>query len=110
MTIDLAAVVQTWVPGELIARIRGQIDKPTLDKAAKGDRSVLPAVEKFLENPAAVALWGDAGRELLAAWVSRFAGSDLLAQEALYRFASDLRAGWSARTRTCWCGWWPNGW
>jgi hypothetical protein len=35
---------------------------------------------------------GDAGRELLAACVTRFAGADLLAKVVLFRFVSELRA------------------
>lgn len=92
MAADLANVLQTWVPGEMIARAKGEIDRQTLEKAAKGDAATRPAVEKYLDNPAAVAPWGDAGRELLGAWVARLAGKDLVCQEALYRFASDLRA------------------
>jgi hypothetical protein len=92
MATDLAGVLRTWVPGELVARMRGGFDRPMLDKAAKGDASTRPAVEKFLDDPAAVALWGDAGRLALGAWVNRLAGKDVVCQEALYRFASDLRA------------------
>jgi hypothetical protein len=92
MAADLATVLQTWVPGELIARAAGGLDRPTMEGATKGDASTKAAVEKYLDNPAAVALWGDAGRELLGAWVARLAGRNLIAEEAVFRFASDLRA------------------
>ena len=90
----LATVDQTrgtWVPAELSA-LAGTLDPATAEKAGKGDASVLAAVDAFLDNPAAVALWGDVGRRLLQRWVKRYAGECLTTQRAVWRFASDLRA------------------
>jgi hypothetical protein len=92
MATDLTTVLKTWVPGELIARVVGKLDRQTLDKAMKGDNSTRGAVEKYLDDPAAVALWGDAGRDVLGGWIARLAGKDIIAEQALFRFASDLRA------------------
>ena len=89
---DLATMIDSWVPADLQARA-GEIDPAVSKAAAAGDTSSMPAVRRYLDNRAAVALWGDAGRSLLRAWVKRFAGTDLLTQAARLRCASDLRAG-----------------
>ena len=52
---------------------------------------MLPEVNQFLDNPAAVALFGDVGRLILHKWITRLAAEDILWQQAMLRFASDLR-------------------
>jgi hypothetical protein len=86
-----ADVLGSWDPVALAARA-GALPKDVVDKAAKGDRAVVPAVDEFLAHPAATVLWGDLGRRLLIRWVRRYAGTDVLTERAVYRFASDLRA------------------
>ncbi|MDB5308092.1 MAG: hypothetical protein JWO38_2294 [Gemmataceae bacterium] len=92
MTANIATLIDTWVTGDLQAKA-GKLDPAVQAKAAKGDQSVLPAVKEYLDNPAAQALWGDTGRQLLGSWIKRFAGTDLVTEQALFRTASDLRAG-----------------
>lgn len=77
--------------GPELARDAGDLDKATADKAAKGDTSVVRAVDEFLRKPAAVALWGDIGRRLLQRWVRQYAGSCLTTERAMLAFAADLR-------------------
>lgn len=57
MTTDVAPATETptWVPTE-IQRRAGTLDPDTSARAGSGDRSALPAVEKYPDNPAAVAL------------------------------------------------------
>ncbi|MDB5309814.1 MAG: hypothetical protein JWO38_4016 [Gemmataceae bacterium] len=92
MAANIATLIDTWVTGDLQAKA-GKLDPEVQAKAAKGDRSVLPAVKEYLDNPAAQALWGDTGRQLLGSWIKRFVGTDLVTEQALFRTASDLRAG-----------------
>ena len=99
VTTDLAILTQTWVT-EQLAPHAGRLDPDTIAKAAKGDRSVLPAVEQYLGNPAATALWGDTGRHLLRKWVKLYAGTDVLTEQAVIRFASDLRSRLAGPTPT----------
>lgn len=81
----------TWVSSELI-EAAGQIDPQTEEKASKKDKEALKAVDKFLDNPAAKAFWGDMGRYVLNTWVKHFAGTNEVMRRGLIRFASDLRA------------------
>ena len=81
----------TWVPAEVSA-MAGSMDPADEARAFKGDRSALPAVDAYLDNPAAVALWGDVGRHVLLRCVRRYAGDNLLIERAMFRAASDLRA------------------
>jgi hypothetical protein len=74
-----------------LARAAGALDDAAQEKAAKGDTSAIPAVDEFLRNPAAVALWGDVGRRVLQKWVRRYAGPCLTTQRAMLAFAADLR-------------------
>ncbi|MDB5306886.1 MAG: hypothetical protein JWO38_1088 [Gemmataceae bacterium] len=92
MTANIATLIDTWVTSDLKAKA-GNLDPAVQAKAAKGDKSVLPAVKEYLDNPAAQALWGDTGRQLLGSWIRRFAGTDLVTEQALFLTASDLRAG-----------------
>jgi hypothetical protein len=92
MATDLATVIGTWTPGELDKRA-GALAADVYEKSAKGDHSVLPAVRQYLDNPAAVALWGDVGRSICARWVKLHARNDLLVEEAMLRRAQALREG-----------------
>lgn len=79
----------TWVGSDL-RTAAGELPPEVEAKAAKGDKSVLPAIDEFLRNPAAVQLWGDVGRQVLVKLAHKY--SDGLAhQQAFVRFASDLR-------------------
>ena len=82
----------TWVPSEIGAMVVGRLGPEVEQKAAAGDRSVLPEIDRFLDNPAAAALFGDVGRHVLLKWVTLVASDDLLWSQATLRFASDLRA------------------
>ena len=81
----------TWVPSEIGAMATDSLSPEVKAKAKKGDRSVLPEINQFLDNPAALALFGDVGRHVLLKWVMLVAGDDLIWSQALLRFASDLR-------------------
>ena len=85
------AARETWVPSELGVLVTERLGEGVEKKAEKGDRSVLPEINQFLDNPAATALFGDAGRLVLQKLVTLVAGDDLLWSQALVRFASDLR-------------------
>ena len=68
----------TWVTEELFNGI-GKVSADVLDKAAKGDRTALPAVNAFLRNnPAAIALWGDIGRQTLLKVIQIYSSKDLM--------------------------------
>ena len=86
-----AATVATWVPSELGAMAGPRPSLEVKAKAVKGDRSVLPEVDQFLDNPAAKALFGDMGRLVLFKYVTMLAGEDLMFSQAMLRFASDMR-------------------
>jgi hypothetical protein len=93
-TMGIPATTEQGRPRWLVLDLRtsaGPLDPATAEKSAKGDRSALPAVDEYLSNPAAAALWGDMGRRLLESWVKKFAGKDLLSERALLGFAADLR-------------------
>lgn len=90
MTTDLATVIGTWTP-DVLERQAGPLAQDVANKAAKGDRSTLPAVRQYLDNPAAVALWGDPGRTVLERWVKLYARTDLVTEEAMFRHAQALR-------------------
>ncbi len=92
MATDLATVMGTWVPGEL-AKQAGTLPDGVAQKAAKGDRTVLPAVHQYLDNPAAVALWGDPGSIVLQRWVELYGRGDLLVEQAMIRRIQVLREG-----------------
>jgi hypothetical protein len=94
-----APVGDTW-DLTAIARAAGALDKETEAKAAKGDKTTLAAVERYLDNPAAVALYGDIGRHALHRWVRRYAGDNLVYQEALLRQARELRERLAGPTPT----------
>ena len=81
----------TWLPSDLGAMVTGRLSPDVEQKAAAGDRSVLPEIDRFLDNPAATALFGDVGRHVLLKWVTLVAGDDLIWSQATLRFASDLR-------------------
>ncbi len=83
--------LQTWVPSELGTMVLDRISPEVKEKAKAGDRSVLPEVNRFLDNPAAKALFGDIGRIVLHKLVDLQANGDVLWEQALLRFASDLR-------------------
>src|SRR5262249_26227675 len=87
----VAATTQPRWHGPELAKAAGALDAATAEKARKGDRSVVAAVDTFLDRPAAVALWGDMGRRVLHRWVTRYAGSCLTTERALLQFAADLR-------------------
>jgi hypothetical protein len=89
-TMTTTTTQPRWYGPEL-AEASGTLDPATAAKAEKGDRSVTAAVDEFLSRPAAAALWGDLGRRVLQRWVAKFAGSNLLTERALLRFAADLR-------------------
>lgn len=80
----------TWV-GTDLRTAAGELPPDLEAKAAKGDKSVLPAIDEFLQNPAAVQLWGDVGRQVLVKLAHKYADG-LAHQQAFVRFASDLRA------------------
>ncbi|MBX9624392.1 MAG: hypothetical protein K2X82_11340 [Gemmataceae bacterium] len=83
----------TWFPPDLWA-MAGELDPAVREKGAKGDKAVAPAVAAFVDgNPAAAALWGDVGRRVLQRWVDSYAGDCLTTRRAVWRVASDLRAG-----------------
>jgi hypothetical protein len=81
----------SWVPSGLLAQA-GPLAADTLEKAKKKDKTALKAVDSFLDNPAARAMWGDIGRHVLEKWVQLYAGKNLLMEQAMIRFASDLRS------------------
>ena len=89
--VPINTVLDTWVPSE-VATVAGSMSKDVEDKAATGDRSAVPAIDEYLANPAAVALWGDTGRLVLMKWVRLYAGKNLTYQRAVVRFASELRS------------------
>lgn len=92
MTNTAIEVRETWVGSELSAAA-GSLDPSVANKAAKGDADTLQAVSAYLTgNTAAVALWGDLGRQLLVKLVKLYAGKSLVYQHAIVRFASDLRS------------------
>ncbi len=92
MTTDVATLIDTWLAADLRQRA-GTLDADTTAKAQNGDRAALPAVRAYLDNPAAVALWGDVGRKVLERWVRMQARGDLIAEEALLLRAAALREG-----------------
>jgi hypothetical protein len=69
----------------------GSLDKATAAKAANGDASAIPAVDEYLKNPAALALWGDTGRRTLQRWIMKRAGECLIQQRAMLKHAEELR-------------------
>lgn len=81
----------SWVPSELFAQV-GTLASGTEEKAKKKDKAALKAVDAFLDNPAARAVWGDIGRHVLMKWVHLYAGKNVVMEKAMVRFASDLRA------------------
>ena len=85
--------VATWVPSEIGAKVGPGLSPEVKAKADKGDRSVLPEVDRFLDDPAAKALFGDMGRHILSKYVTMLVGEDLVFSQATLRFASDLRTG-----------------
>jgi hypothetical protein len=91
MTAIAPAGELSWVSSEL-AEQTGTLPAEIVEKTKRKDQAALRAVDKFLDNPAAKALWGDLGRHVLAKWISRYAGSNETMRQALFRFASDLRA------------------
>ncbi len=58
------AACSTWVPSELVVTA-GTLNADVKKRAKKGDRSVLPEINQFLNNPASLALYGDVGRMVL---------------------------------------------
>ena len=80
------AACSTWVPSELVATA-GPLNADVKKRAEKGDRSVLPEINQFLNNPASRALYGDVGRMVLHQWVALQAGEDVLTRQAMLRFA-----------------------
>ena len=92
MSTDLAIMLGTWTLGESAQRA-GTLPDDVSKKAAKGDRSALPAVRQYLNNPAAVALWGNVGALVLQSWVQLFGSGDLRAEEAMIRRLQAMREG-----------------
>ena len=87
----LATVEQlTWVSPELAA-LAGDLDPDIREKADKGDRAAMKAVDDYFANPAALALWGDLGRYVFKKWVAKLSGDSEVVKLAITRFASDLR-------------------
>lgn len=83
----------TWDPSEL-SRMAGELPPDIREKAAKGDKAAAAEVAAFVDaNPAAAALWGDLGRRVVQRWVEAYAGDCLTTRRAVWRVASDLRAG-----------------
>jgi hypothetical protein len=99
VTTDLSTLVATWTAGGLDEKA-GTLAADASAKAAKGDRSTLAAVRQYLDNPAAVALWGDVGRTTLQRWVGMYARGDLLVEESMIRQAQAVRAGLLGATPT----------
>ncbi len=81
----------TWVPSELGAMVAEGLSPEVEKKSKQGDRSIMPEIDRFLDNAAAVALYGDVGRFVLHQWVLLQAGENVLWGEAILRFASDMR-------------------
>ncbi len=92
MTSDVARVIEAWLPADLQARA-GVLDADTAARARQGDRTALTGVREYLDNPAAVALWGDTGRQVLERWARVHANGDLVKEEAMLRRAAALRDG-----------------
>ena len=92
-TLATAATLPgTWIGSEL-TDAAGSMDPTLSNRAANRNKTALPAVQDFLQdNPAAVALWGDVGRRMLKKLLRLHAAKDLLTQQAIVRFASDLRS------------------
>ena len=87
----LATVEQlSWVSPELAA-LAGDLDPDIREKADKGDRAAMKAVDDYFANPAALALWGDLGRYVFKKWVAKLSGESEVVKLAITRFASDLR-------------------
>lgn len=80
-----------WVSSDLMAAA-GDLDPETEKKAAAGDPAAIAAVDAFLDDPAARALWGDMGRHVLNRWARLYAGTSEVLRQGVLRFASDLRA------------------
>lgn len=88
--LSAADVRRTWVPSEISAAA-GKLPGETARQANDGDRECIAAVDAFLSNPAATALWGDICRHALLKVVRIYAGKDLLLERAVLKFASELR-------------------
>src|SRR5262249_40006191 len=63
-----------------------------LERSMKGDASTLPALKKFLENPAAVEVFGDLDHQAAEAFIAAASGQNLLRKESLTRKLELLRA------------------
>ena len=92
VTTDLATMRGTQTLGEL-SKQAGTLPENVSQEAAKGNRSVLPAVHQYLDNPAAVALWGDPGSIILQRWVVLYGRGDLLVEQAMIRRTQAMREG-----------------
>src|SRR5439155_14227630 len=79
-----------WVGAEP-TKLAGDLDPAAAAGAIKGDPAALRVVDRYLDAPAARALWGDLGRHVLAKWIEVYAGPNTVMQRGLVRFASDLR-------------------
>ena len=92
MTLPLATIdtTGTWVSAELSAAA-GKVSPELSQQARAGDRGAVPAVNAYLDNPAATALWGDIGRHLMLKLIRLHVGTDVLLETATIKFASELR-------------------
>jgi len=84
-----------WVASELTTESNraGKLDTDTEAKAIKDDRQAIKEVDRyFVNNAAAVALWGDVGLHALSKWVEVYAGGNPKLKAAVVRNASELRA------------------
>ena len=92
MTLPLATIdaTGTWVSAELSAAA-GKLSPEQSQQARAGDRAAVPAVNAYLANPAATALWGDLGRHLTLKLIRLHVGNDVLLETATIKFASELR-------------------
>lgn len=80
-----------WDP-DALARAGGHPPKRLAARAAKGDVTALPALEKYLgEHPAAVTLFGDVGRQMLLVLIRNASKKDLLYERAILHQADVLR-------------------
>ncbi|MDB5311918.1 MAG: hypothetical protein JWO38_6120 [Gemmataceae bacterium] len=92
ISVDIVTLIDTWIASDLRATA-GKLDPEAQAKTSERDRSVLPMIDQFVDSPAATALWGDTGRQLLSAWARQFGKADRETEQALFRGVSNLRAG-----------------
>ena len=79
-----------WNQHELFQRIQAT-DPELFKKKTEGKLADEQSINRFLDNPAAWELWGNIGREVLAQWAGMLSGKNRFNEEALLRYADDLR-------------------